>query len=89
MSSPLFTIEYISDKLKQNLETTHLSVEDMSDGCGMKFNAVIVSDKFEGIPLLERHRMVNTILSDELKSIHAFTMKTITTKQYNDLLNKK
>ncbi|CAG2122005.1 unnamed protein product, partial [Medioppia subpectinata] len=64
-----YTVEYITDKLKQHLETTHLSVEDMSDGCGAKFNALIVSDKFEGIPLLERHRMVNTVLSTELKTI--------------------
>ncbi|CAG2112698.1 unnamed protein product [Medioppia subpectinata] len=84
-----YTVEYITDKLKQHLETTHLqSVEDMSDGCGAKFNALIVSDKFEGIPLLERHRMVNTVLSTELKTIHAFTMKTITSKQYHDLQNK-
>ena len=54
----------------------------MSDGCGAKFNAIIVSPKFEGIPLLQRHRMVNTILEEELKTIHAFTMKTMTPQQF-------
>ena len=33
-------------------------VEDLSDGCGMKFSCVIVSSKFEGKPLLQRHRQV-------------------------------
>lgn len=31
-------------------------VQDESDGCGAKFSVVIVSDKFEGKPLLQRHR---------------------------------
>ena len=29
---------------------------DNSDGCGAKFQAVIVSAQFEGKPLLQRHR---------------------------------
>lgn len=31
-------------------------VQDESDGCGAKFSVVVVSDKFEGKPLLQRHR---------------------------------
>jgi hypothetical protein len=31
-------------------------VQDESDGCGAKFSVLIVSDKFEGKPLLQRHR---------------------------------
>jgi len=31
-------------------------VQDESDGCGAKFSVIIVSDKFEGKPLLQRHR---------------------------------
>jgi hypothetical protein len=31
-------------------------VRDESDGCGAKFSVLIVSDKFEGKPLLQRHR---------------------------------
>ncbi|GLH04674.1 Uncharacterized protein GBIM_10333 [Gryllus bimaculatus] len=58
-------------------------VEDLSDGCGAKFNALIVSSKFEGKPLLQRHRLVNSILSEELKSIHAFSQKTMTPKEWD------
>lgn len=36
---------------------TAQSCVDVSDGCGAKFEAIIVSDKFEGVALLERHRM--------------------------------
>jgi len=31
-------------------------VQDESDGCGPKFSVIIVSDKFDGKPLLQRHR---------------------------------
>lgn len=31
-------------------------VVDESDGCGGKFSCIIVSEKFQGKPLLQRHR---------------------------------
>jgi stress-induced morphogen len=60
----------------------------MSDGCGAKFNALIVSPKFDGLQLLQRHRLVNDVLAQELKSIHAFTMKTLTPNQYSNITNQ-
>uniref|UniRef100_A0A1E1WZ26 Putative bola bacterial stress-induced morphogen-related protein n=1 Tax=Amblyomma aureolatum TaxID=187763 RepID=A0A1E1WZ26_9ACAR len=81
---PVYTKEYLREKLEKELGTTHVDIEDISDGCGAKFNAVIVSPKFEGKGLLERHRMVNTILSDELKIIHAFSQKTWTPAQWKE-----
>lgn len=59
-------------------------VVDESDGCGGKFSAVIVSPQFEGKALLQRHRLVNGALSEELKTIHAFSQKTFTPKQWED-----
>jgi len=44
------------------LETLKLPFQDLSDGCGGKIDAVIVTKKFEGKPLLARHRMVNAVL---------------------------
>lgn len=55
---------------------------DLSDGCGGKFSVVIVSDRFEGKPLLAQHRMVNDCLVEELKTIHALTMKTMKPAQW-------
>nr|ACB70351.1 BolA-related protein [Ornithodoros coriaceus] len=77
-----YTKEYLEEKLRKELDTVHVELEDISDGCGAKFNAVIVSPKFEGKPLLERHRMVNTVLSKELEAIHAFSQKTLTPEQW-------
>ncbi|XP_023230766.1 bolA-like protein 2 [Centruroides vittatus] len=77
-----YTKDYIENKLKTELETTHVEVEDLSDGCGAKFNALIVTSKFDGKPLLQRHRMVNEVLKEEMKVIHAFTQKTLTPEQW-------
>ena len=52
----------LKEKLSKALEPEHLEVVDESDGCGGKFNCVIVSKQFEGKPLLARHRLVNQIL---------------------------
>lgn len=77
-----YTKEYIIEKLERELQTTHLEVVDESDGCGAKFNVVIVSPLFQGKPLLQRHRLVNDTLATELKTIHAFSMKTLTPEQW-------
>lgn len=40
------------------------------------FNITIVSDKFKGRTRLERHRMVNDVLADELAGpVHALAIK--------------
>lgn len=77
-----YSEEYIKNKLKESLEAEHVEVVDQSDGCGGKFEAVIVAAQFEGRGLLARHRLVNTALAQELKTIHAFSQKTFTPEQW-------
>jgi len=72
----------LEQKLKDALSPIHLEIDDISGGCGTSFSTVIVSEKFNGKPLLQRHRMVNSALEEELKSIHALTMKTWTPEQW-------
>lgn len=50
-------------------------VIDTSGGCGASFEIEVVSEQFEGKRLLERHRMVNAALSEEMKDIHALSIK--------------
>ena len=54
----------------------------MSDGCGAKFVAKIVSAKFEGLPLIQQHRLVNETLAEEMQTIHSFRMKTMTPAKF-------
>lgn len=54
------------------------------DGDGHHFEAVIVSELFEGLNTLARHRLVYSALGDKMRAeIHALSMKTYTPSQYN------
>ena len=50
--------------------------------CGQKLEVVIVSPLFEGRGLLQRHRLVNEALVDEIAQLHAFSQKTLTPAQW-------
>ncbi|CAL8325560.1 unnamed protein product [Lota lota] len=77
------TAELIRDKLLKELEAVHVDIEDTSlNRCAASFKALIVSSQFEGKPLLQRHRLVNGCLAEELKEIHAFEQKTLTPEQW-------
>lgn len=43
--------------------------------CGASFAIEIVSEQFEGKRLLERHRLVNSALEEQMKDIHALSIK--------------
>ena len=75
--------EGIEAKLREAFApTTHVAVVDDSGGCGAKYSVVIASPRFEGVPLLERHRLVNAALKDELATIHALSIKAQTPAQW-------
>ncbi|KAK2852061.1 hypothetical protein Q5P01_008337 [Channa striata] len=77
------TADHIRERLTKELAAVHVDVEDTSPNrCAASFKVLVVSSQFEGKPLLQRHRMVNTCLSEELKEIHAFEQKTLTPEQW-------
>lgn len=82
------TREALEGKLTESFSPLHLSLEDLSDGCGAKWNAIIVSDKFNGVPLKDRHQLVYAALKQEMETIHALTMKTWTQEQWEKNKNK-
>ena len=76
--------ETIETKLT-TLDPLHLEVvnesgnHNVAPGSESHFKVVIVTPQFEGVRLLERHRIVNNLLADELAgpvhalAIHAYT----------------
>ena len=53
---------------------------------GGHFEAVIISDDFKDLSLLERHKKIYSILGDLMKNkIHAFSMKTYTNAEFEAL----
>jgi BolA protein len=80
----------IQEKLSAALAPVHLDVENESRmhnvpaGSETHFKVVIVSDAFEGLGLVDRHRRVNAALADELKTgLHALTIRALTPAQWS------
>lgn len=79
----------IESKLNDKMNTSVLKIENESQmhsgpATDSHFKITIVSDDFDGMMLLARHRMINEILKEELSgTIHALTMYTMTTSEYD------
>jgi len=56
------------------------------EGDGTHFEAVIISQDFDGKTLLERHQLVYEVLGEAMKErIHALSLKTYTPEQWGDI----
>lgn len=66
------------------LDATHVECLDVSGGTceGAKLELIVVSEVFQGLPLLKRHRKVNEALADLMPQIHAVTIKAWTPGQW-------
>lgn len=79
----------IRSKLTAALEPAHLEVLNESHmhavplGSESHFRVLVVSECFEGLSLLQRHRLVNETLKDELSGrIHALAIQAKTPQQW-------
>ena len=79
------TLEQIKARIEQNLETTHVQVIDL--GGGDHIRAVVVSPRFQGLPLIRQHKLVLDLFTTEINSneVHALTVKTLTPEQFDKL----
>ena len=78
----MITTEQIKEKITQKLKVNHIDIVDLRGGDHIQ--AIIVSPEFENKTLIEQHKMIYDILSEEMKSniIHALTLKTFSPKQW-------
>ena len=74
--------EEIKIMIENGLQTSFVRVE----GDGSHFEAIVVSDEFEGKMLIERHKLVYGTLGDAMEErIHALSMKTYTADQWDNI----
>ena len=65
-------------KIRASIPDAQVELQDLT-GTADHWKATIVSAAFAGKSLMQRHRMVNAALAEELKGpIHALTMDTKT-----------
>jgi stress-induced morphogen len=79
------TLTQIKERIEKNLETTHVQIIDL--GGGDHIRAVVVSPKFQGLPLIRQHKLVLDLFTNEINSneVHALTVKTLTPEQFDKL----
>ena len=77
--------------IKSKLTVEHISIEDLTSkhqhhkhyNGGGHFKLTVISDDFTNLSLIQRHRLIYSILSDMMKTeIHALSMVTKTTSEY-------
>ena len=70
-------LDRLRELLEQAFPDSDVSVEDRTGG-GDHFLVTVVSTRFEGLSLLEQHRLVNEALADPLAdgTIHELRIKT-------------
>ncbi|KAF0852401.1 mitochondrial BolA domain-containing protein [Andalucia godoyi] len=66
----------ISKILRSALQPSKLNVQDISGGCGVSFAVVVESPMFRGKTIVEQHRMVNSVLKQEMEVMHALRIST-------------
>ncbi|XP_054035219.1 bolA-like protein 2 [Dryobates pubescens] len=77
--------ELLRQKLETRLGAEHVEVEDTSGSrCSTSFRLLVVSSQFRGKGLLQRHRLVNEALGEELGRIHALEQRTLTPEQWEE-----
>lgn len=81
--------EQIQTKLQEHFVPLLVEVTDESHmhsvppGSESHFKVLLVSDQFTGLPLIRRHRAVNSTLAGELQNrIHALALHTMTPEEW-------
>lgn len=74
----------IEQLIAKGIPGAHVEVRDMTGG-GDHFEALVVSETFDGKGLVERHQAVYNALGDAMRArVHALALKTLTPAQYEN-----
>lgn len=79
----------IRQKIEAEFAPTHMELENEShmhsvpENSETHFRLILVSEKFSGISRVQRQRMVNEVIKDELAGpVHAFSQRTYTPEEW-------
>jgi len=74
----------VEELIARGIPGAHVEVRDLT-GSGDHFEALVVSEAFEGKGLVERHQVVYNALGDAMRvRVHALTLKTLTPSQHRN-----
>ncbi|XP_055851225.1 bolA-like protein DDB_G0274169 [Episyrphus balteatus] len=89
MSGPIEVA--IRETLSENLSPVHMEIinesymHNVPKGSESHFKVLVVSDKFNDLPLIKRHRLVNDLVKTKLEGnfVHALSIEAKTPKQWD------
>ncbi|CAI5765846.1 Hypothetical predicted protein, partial [Podarcis lilfordi] len=82
-ASGTLSVEALREQLLQGLKAEHVVEEYTTPGlCATSFKVLVASPRSQGKALLHQHWLVNEILVEELKRIHAFEQRTLRPEQW-------
>ncbi|KAJ6638253.1 BolA-like protein [Pseudolycoriella hygida] len=81
----------ITESIKDGLQPIHLEVinesymHNVPKGSETHFKVLVVSDKFQDMALLKRHRLINDLVKNKLqgKFVHALSIEAKTPSQWD------
>ena len=75
-------MDYFSDLVEKSIAGSDAEIT----GDGSKFEARVVSDSFEGMSTLARHKRVYAVLDEHIRSgaIHALTIRAFTPGEWSE-----
>merc|ERR1719336_3478562 len=68
--------EGVAQRLREALGARECRVVDQSGGCGASFAITVEAEAFKGKSRLQRQRMVQEVIRDEIAKWHAVTIAT-------------
>lgn len=84
----------IESRLKSAFSIEYLDVanesymHNVAPGSESHFKVTIVSDDFDELMLIKRHRLVNNVLAEEMREIHALALHTLTPTEWSEKQGK-
>lgn len=73
-------MDHFSDLVEKAIANSEAEVT----GDGSKFEAKVISDSFEGLSTIKRHKLVYAVLNEHIKTgaIHALSIKAFTRPEW-------
>ncbi|MDC0835676.1 hypothetical protein AY599_08000 [Leptolyngbya valderiana BDU 20041] len=79
----MVSLDRVAELIRTELGDADVQVRDLTGG-GDHLEAIVVSEKFQGLSLVKQHQLVYSALQKEMASeaIHALALKTYTPERW-------
>jgi len=77
-------VNLIKEKIEASIENAQVNVKD-TNGTGDHFSILVISNIFNNMSLVNRHKMIHKCLKKYLNNeIHAIQLQTLSEKEYEN-----